>query len=86
MGDGKSERCLMLAELELDTCWDRHPCLSPCMHDVNAANLAALSKDHPVLGMELHAFIGEQGNMFHVCEPPNAEDVVWHIRGVFYTH
>ena len=29
MGDGKSERCLMLAELELDTCWDRHPCSSP---------------------------------------------------------
>ena len=30
MGDGKSERCLTLAELELDTCWDQHPCLSPC--------------------------------------------------------
>ena len=28
VGDGKSERCLMLAELELDTCWDRHPCSS----------------------------------------------------------
>ena len=31
MGDGKSERCLMLAELELDTCWDRHPCSSPAI-------------------------------------------------------
>ena len=30
VGDGKSERCLMLAELELDTCWDWHPCLSAC--------------------------------------------------------
>ena len=29
MGDGKSERCLTLAELELDTCWDQHPCSSP---------------------------------------------------------
>ena len=28
MGDGKSERCLTLAELELDTCWDQHPCSS----------------------------------------------------------
>ena len=28
MGDGKSERCLTLAELELDTCWDWHPCSS----------------------------------------------------------
>ena len=28
MGDGKSERCLMLAELELDMCWDWHPCSS----------------------------------------------------------
>ena len=28
VGDGKSERCLTLAELELDTCWDRHPCSS----------------------------------------------------------
>ena len=28
VSDGKSERCLMLAELELDTCWDQHPCLS----------------------------------------------------------
>ena len=27
-GDGKSKRCLMLVELELDTCWDWHPCLS----------------------------------------------------------
>ena len=37
MGDGKSERCLMLVELELDTCWDRHPCLSliaPESHDL----------------------------------------------------
>ena len=29
MGDGKSKRCLMLVELELDTCWDWHPCSSP---------------------------------------------------------
>ena len=29
VGDGKSERCLTLVELELDTCWDRHPCSSP---------------------------------------------------------
>ena len=29
MGDGKSERCLTLVELELDTCWDWHPCSSP---------------------------------------------------------
>ena len=56
-----------------------------CAHDVNAANLAALSEDHPISGPELHAFIGEQGNMFHICETPNAEDVVWHVRGVFYT-
>ena len=28
MGDGKSERCLTLVELELDTCWDQHPCSS----------------------------------------------------------
>ena len=28
VGDGKSERCLTLVELELDTCWDRHPCSS----------------------------------------------------------
>ena len=28
MGDGKSERCLTLVELELDTCWDWHPCSS----------------------------------------------------------
>ena len=28
VGDGKSESCLTLAELELDTCWDRHPCSS----------------------------------------------------------
>ena len=28
MGDGKSERCLMLVELELDTCQDWHPCSS----------------------------------------------------------
>ena len=30
VGDGKSERCLTLAELELDMCWDRHPCSSAC--------------------------------------------------------
>ena len=29
VGDGKSERYLTLAELELDMCWDRHPCSSP---------------------------------------------------------
>ena len=28
VGDGKSKRCLTLAELELDTCWDQHPCSS----------------------------------------------------------
>ena len=28
VGDGKSKGCLMLAELEFDTCWDWHPCLS----------------------------------------------------------
>ena len=28
MGECKSERCLTLAELELDTCWDWHPCSS----------------------------------------------------------
>ena len=28
VGAGKSERCLTLAELELDMCWDRHPCSS----------------------------------------------------------
>ena len=28
VGARKSERCLMLAELELDTCWDQHPCSS----------------------------------------------------------
>ena len=28
VGDGKSKRCLMLVELELDRCWDRHPCSS----------------------------------------------------------
>ena len=28
VGDGKSERCLMLVELELDRCWDQHPCSS----------------------------------------------------------
>ena len=28
MGDGKSERCLTLVELELYTCWNQHPCLS----------------------------------------------------------
>ena len=28
MGDGKSKRCLMLVELELDTCQDQHPCSS----------------------------------------------------------
>ena len=28
VGDGKSKGCLMLAELELDTCWDQHPCSS----------------------------------------------------------
>ena len=27
-GDGKSKRYLMLAELELDTCQDQHPCSS----------------------------------------------------------
>ena len=32
MGDGKSEKCLILAELELDTCWDRHPCSSAGEH------------------------------------------------------
>ena len=56
----------------------------PCVHDVNVANLAALGEDHPISGMELHAFIGEQGYMFHVCETPNTEDVVWCIRGMFY--
>ena len=30
VGDGKSKRCLTLAESELDTCWDWHPCLSSC--------------------------------------------------------
>ena len=57
----------------------------PCAHDVNAADLVALSKDHSVSGPELHTFIGEQGDMFHICEAPNTEDVVWHVRGVFYT-
>ena len=28
VGDGKSKRCLTPVELELDTCWDRHPCSS----------------------------------------------------------
>ena len=56
------------------------------MHDVNAADLAALSKDRSISGPELHAFIGEQGNMFHICKAPNTEDVVWPIRGVFYAH
>ena len=54
------------------------------MHVVNVADLVALGKDRPVSGPELHAFIGEQGNMFHICETPNAEDVVWCVRGVFY--
>ena len=31
MGDGKSKRCLTLVELELDTCWDWHPCSSLCV-------------------------------------------------------
>ena len=56
----------------------------PCTHDVNAADLAALSKDCSILGPELHAFIGEQGDMFHICKAPNTEDVVWRVRGVFY--
>ena len=56
----------------------------PCVHDVNTANLAALSKDCPVSGPELHTFIGEQGDMFHICKAPNTEDVVWHVRGMFY--
>ena len=54
----------------------------PCAHDINVADLAALGKDCPISGTELHTFIGEQGNMFHVCELSNAEDVVWHIRGM----
>ena len=29
VSDGKSKGCLMLVELELETCWDWHPCLSP---------------------------------------------------------
>ena len=56
------------------------------MHDVNAADLAALSKDRSISGPELHAFIGEQGNMFHICKAPNTEDVVWRVRGMFYAH
>ena len=57
-----------------------------CVHDVNVADLAALSKDHSISGPELHTFIGEQGNMFHICKAPNIEDVVWHVRGMFYAH
>ena len=33
VGDGKNERCLTLVELELDTCWDRHPCSSAFASD-----------------------------------------------------
>ena len=44
-------------------CYSGKICLDhradPCAHDVNAANLAALSEDHPISGMELHTFIGE---------------------------
>ena len=39
MGDSKSERCLMLAELELDTCWDWHPCSSMIVDDIEDDNV-----------------------------------------------
>ena len=35
-GDGKSKRCLMLVELELNTCQDWHPCLSMRGQDISA--------------------------------------------------
>ena len=34
VGDCKSERCLTLVELELDTCWDQHPCSSAWPHSL----------------------------------------------------
>ena len=65
-----------------EICLDRRA--DPCVHYVYAADLAALSKDRSVSGPELHAFIGEQGDMFHICKAPNTEDVIWRVRGVFY--
>ena len=47
MGDGKSERCVMLVELELDTCWDQHPCSSPVTAtDACKGSLCLMSGSH----------------------------------------
>ena len=51
MGDGKSERCLTLAELELDMCWDWHPCSSsPLPFYGPASNTTSHGHMHMLVG------------------------------------
>ena len=82
VGDGKSERCLMLAELELDTCWDRHPCSSVGSSDLKEfevfiAGILRWLKMNCLLG---ETSIEMQVNYLGACLTGEAQE--WFYRNV----